>query len=126
MPDDRNDPLTEGGPGDPITGEMSEEAITAAAVANDSGFMERLTTLYDHFVVIGEKATSGGAYTDAMNAFGNATNIANSMHNIAIMREHIVRKRFDLHADRADIDIDIELDGPPLEDEPFGDAVGDL
>ncbi|KKN31199.1 hypothetical protein LCGC14_0826220 [marine sediment metagenome] len=43
MPDDRDDVPGEGeGEVPVITGEMSEEAITAAALINDSSFMDRL------------------------------------------------------------------------------------
>jgi len=124
MPDDRDDVPGEGeGEVPVITGEMSEEAITAAALINDSDFMARLDTLYDHFVGIGTKAVSSAAYGDAMNAFGNAMQIANSMHNIALVRESIVRKRLDRHATRTDLDLD---DDDPANDLFGGDAVDDL
>lgn len=104
-----------------ITGEMSEEAITKAAIANDAEFRERLSDLYSHFVDIGVKAKASLAFEAAQNAFGNAMNIANSMHNIAIIREQIVRKRLDLFTTR--VDLDLEGDGSPEDD---ADAVDEL
>ena len=124
MPDDRDDVPGEGeGEVPVITGEMSEEAITAAALINDSSFMDRLAALYEHFLEIGVKATASSSYVDAMNAYGNAMQIANSMHNIALVRESIVRKRLDRHATRTDLDLD---DDDPANDLFGGDAVDDL
>lgn len=105
-----------------ITGEMSEEAIFNAAVSNDENFMDRLIDLYEHFVEIGKRATSNAAFSDAQSAFANAMNIANTMHNIALVREKFTRDRLDLHPNRGDLELDSDED--PFEFAP--DAVDGL
>ncbi len=107
-----------------ITGEMSEDAIMEAAVANDSAFTARLEELYGYFVDIGKRAMVTTAFIEAQSAFGNAMTIANSMHKIAVMREQLVRQRLDRHPARTDLELDSEDTpfGPPPDD----DAVDDL
>ena len=95
-----------------ITGEMSEEAIEAAALANDTVLAARLEALYEAFRVAGDKATLSSSFEAAQVSYVNAMNVAVSIHKIAQVREQIVRDRFDKHTPRTD---------PGFEDDGFMD-----
>ncbi len=104
-----------------ITGEMSEEAIEAAALANDTVLTARLEALYEAFKAVGDKANLSSSFDSAQNGYANAMNVATSIHKIAIVREQIVRDRFNKFAIRTDPDFEIEEFDPSS-----GDSADDL
>lgn len=101
-----------------ITGEMSEEAIEAAALTNDTVLTERLESLYESFKAVGDKATLSSSFDAAQNGYANAMNIATSIHKIALVREQIVRARLDKHTTRTDPGFEPDEFSATAEDDP--------